>query len=309
MIEIEILVKTIQLLNITYNIIKKLKDAESLHTTRQCLDTINKVNDKLDMIAESFGESVKRNFRVAKISFEDFSAAEQLTTENIQIIKLFYLSNIGLPLNGKTGKYENNSIIAYSYVGLIALEKETTNNIQLISRFIQRVFEADLAIAEKYFPEIYKEYYEPIIISYNEMETQVIIRYNHSSYPELENNPDKVVSELCDLINLYDVTLIINDWKVYAGSLSEKTLGALLNKIIGKVTITSHTISSIYKIINKGNNKLLLWYATSIIGKMVYMDVRKKRDLQYYKKKRHQMIASFTAREFLSELSEGERIL
>lgn len=38
MIEIEILVKTIQLLNITYNIIKKLKDAESLHTTRQCLD-------------------------------------------------------------------------------------------------------------------------------------------------------------------------------------------------------------------------------------------------------------------------------
>lgn len=114
---------------------------------------------------------------------------------------------------------------------------------------------------------------------------------------------------MCDLINLYDVTLIINDWKVYAGSLSEKTLGALLNRIIGKVTITSHTISSIYKIINKGNNKLLLWYATSIIGKMVYMDVRKKRDLQDYKKKRHQIIASFTAREFLSELSEGERML
>ncbi len=227
-------------------IVKKINSSnilkETYSSTKECEKKLCSVNNKLDSLLESTGNNIIGKLKSANLLFEDLASSAAFTDSNIQIMKELYISNIGLPLDGKTGQYNNNSIVAYSYLGLILLENYTTKNHILICRYVIRMFGANSIIAEKFFPEVYQSFFERSIIMYENTQLE---RLNQNKF-QIDKSDDRYI-EIGRLIEFYEVNIEIEDWKEGAETFKEKLFGTFMNKTIGKVCISPANCNKLFQ--------------------------------------------------------------
>ena len=236
--------------------------------------------------------NVVKNFYAASEALRAYLINDSLTDTNIQTLKGLYLLNTGLPLDETTGQMENNDIVAFSYLGLIFLEKLTSNNTSLILWYIIKTYEACPHMAKEYFPEFYQEYYSEPIKKYHELHWTLIEQLALC----------RKVENMEYLICYYELAFLIDDWTELATSTPEKAIGWTLNKIVGSVYISPECVARIMKmvknlqIILKGDT---LKFFIAGIGTMVGLYCRNEYVKEEFQRKRETEVIRYLSRKYV----------
>ncbi len=256
-------------------------------------DTVNK---KLILMFQTEENLIIRDLLSANKALSDYLNSNTLNAENAMILRTKYSQNIGLPLNGKSGSYDNSTLVAYSYAGLIIIAKEMKESSRLLERYLHRIYEADYCIAKHLFPTWGEEYYDPIILEYRHWEDRVLCQLKNSTNCFL-------IKELCYLISFYDISFTVNDWKDHAQTFKEKAIGDILNKMIGPINLTPGTVSKFIFFIETRiqPNQLTLAFITRIINKRILDSIIQKSKLSTYEEKKQKLISNLTATDYLSK--------
>lgn len=287
------------------NMIQKISTSKVIRETSQsvkeCVKSIQVVNDKLDMMLKSTGDIVLGKLKSANLSLEDFSNSDGFTDSNIQILKELYISNIGLPLDENTGVYSNNEIVAYSYLGLILLENNTEQNHILIFRYIIRMFYAESIIAKRYFPEVYNSFFEEYVLMYEGMEYEFLCKNKFDWHAFKDTYKD-----IGELIEFYEISIEVDDWTKGAETFKEKLFGKFLNKAIGSISISPSNCNQLFnRICNfcNGRNNYSLKAVSHIITDLVCTRIINKFKMQYYVEKRQVKITRLLSEDYLKYIT------
>lgn len=166
---------------------KKTKDIRRLSEDVQGLSAdLRAVNGKLDALIGMGQDQVLGRLTAANKKLDTCMAVGYFTKQDIQTIEERYLDNTGLSRDGKTGAYENRRIIAYSWWGLALLESQTGGDAIKMSRYIVEMFQAELPLARKFFPEIYAQFYKAYIDEYEKRERRYVTWISGLEWNQLE---------------------------------------------------------------------------------------------------------------------------